>query len=93
MKTIMLATALALGLAGSATAAPLSQTGSVQITDNANLVLVRDRGHHSSRGRHYGPRRHYGTPQRYRNWHRYSSRPYDWRTRRCTMVGPVWFCP
>jgi hypothetical protein len=28
-----------------------------------------------------------------RGWHRYGSRPGDWRTRGCVVVGPVWFCP
>ena len=26
-------------------------------------------------------------------WRRYGVRPYDWRTRGCIVVGPIWFCP
>lgn len=27
------------------------------------------------------------------NWRRYGSRPRDWSTRGCIVVGPIWFCP
>lgn len=26
-------------------------------------------------------------------WHQYHSRPGDWHTRGCVVVGPVWWCP
>jgi hypothetical protein len=47
----------------------------------------------------------YGRPHRYRyapgarlgaapyGYRRYGARPYDWRTRGCIVVGPIWFCP
>jgi hypothetical protein len=43
-------------------------------------------------------RRHSFTPGgRYnsapRHWHRYHTRPGNWRTRGCIIVGPVWWCP
>ena len=28
-----------------------------------------------------------------RGWHRYYSRPWNWRYRGCTQIGPLWFCP
>ena len=35
--------------------------------------------------------------QRYRSapggWRRYGARPWDWQTRGCVLVGPIWFCP
>lgn len=27
------------------------------------------------------------------HWHRYDSRPGDWSTRGCVVVGPIWWCP
>jgi hypothetical protein len=51
-------------------------------------------------GRRRGPDRdrHRFTPgHRYdrapSHWHRYHSRPRDWRRRGCIIVGPLWFCP
>ncbi|MDX2306884.1 MAG: hypothetical protein NW216_01465 [Hyphomicrobium sp.] len=44
------------------------------------------RGYH----RHYRRHRHYHGPA---GWTRYSYRPYNWSTRGCVVVGPVWFCP
>ncbi|MDQ0395473.1 hypothetical protein [Labrys monachus] len=52
-----------------------------------------------------GVRPGFGGPRRFRyapgarlgappyGWHRYRTRPYDWRTRGCIVVGPIWFCP
>jgi Ni/Co efflux regulator RcnB len=34
--------------------------------------------------------RHRAAP---RGWRRHHKRPYNWRTRGCIIVGPVWFCP
>ena len=34
-------------------------------------------------------RRHHAPP----GWRRYSTRPWNYRTRGCVMFGPVWFCP
>lgn len=28
-----------------------------------------------------------------RGWRRYRSRPSNWRSRGCVIIGPVWFCP
>jgi len=63
-----------------------------------------DRDHHSrsdrhDRDRHDHDRHHsrYHAGGHYRSaphgWHRYHSRPGDWRTRGCILVGPLWFCP
>jgi hypothetical protein len=42
-------------------------------------------------------RSHYRPGHRYdrapSHWHRYHSRPRDWRRRGCVIVGPIWFCP
>jgi hypothetical protein len=35
----------------------------------------------------------FGPGDRYRGWHRYGSRPGDWRGRGCVAVGPMWYCP
>jgi hypothetical protein len=35
-------------------------------------------------------RRYKGPPP---GWRRYHDRPRDWRVRRCTQLGPVWYCP
>jgi hypothetical protein len=36
-------------------------------------------------GRHYKHAPH--------GWHRYNSRPGNWHTRGCVVVGPIWWCP
>jgi hypothetical protein len=51
---------------------------------------TRYRSYHRSRP-HFYPGHHYRSAPR--GWHRYHSRPYNWRTRGCVVVGPVWFCP
>lgn len=43
--------------------------------------------------RHYRGRNQYYSGHRYRGWNRYNSRPWNWRSRGCASVGPVWFCP
>ena len=42
-----------------------------------------DRGFRRDRGYRSGPR----------GWNRYSSRPYNYRSRGCIVIGPVWYCP
>ena len=46
-----------------------------------------DRRHDRREYRHW--RRHHAPP----GWRRYSTRPWNYRTRGCVMFGPVWFCP
>ena len=78
----------------------------VERVDSVLLVRDRDRSHRSNRRgrikniapgvhRHhhhrYVPGRHYRSAPH--GWHRYHSRPYNWRARGCIVVGPIWFCP
>ena len=43
-------------------------------------------------GRRYTPGRRYNSAPP--GWNRHGNRrPGDWRSRRCIMVGPIWFCP
>lgn len=39
----------------------------------------------------YTPGGHYNKAPS--NWHRHHTRPGNWRTRGCIMVGPIWWCP
>lgn len=41
--------------------------------------------------RRYVAGRRYGAAPR--GWRRYRARPWNWRTRGCVVVGPLWFCP
>ncbi len=89
------------GLMGTqASAAPLSKAaGATQGIVQSDVEHVRDRNRNGIRDRYErryrgwdrgwrGDRRYY----RYRNWNRYGYRPYNWRSRGCVAVGPVWFC-
>jgi Ni/Co efflux regulator RcnB len=98
-KTAMMIAALAFaGLMGTqASAAPLSKAaGATQSAAQSDVVQVR----HHKKHRHYKKRHHRGAYNwrndrryyRYRSWNRYGSRPYNWRSRGCVAVGPVWFC-
>ncbi len=51
-----------------------------------------DRRWHRDYRRHWHGNRGW-RGDRYRGWHRYHSRPYNWRARGCVVVGPVWVCP
>lgn len=100
-KTLMTIAVLAMGgLMGTqaATAAPLSKAaGATQGAVHADVIQVRDRNRNGIRDgrerRMYNnnwrnDRRYY----RYRNYNRYNARPYNWRSRGCVAVGPIWFC-
>jgi Ni/Co efflux regulator RcnB len=100
-KAILAASAITLATAAAGTAAPLATAG-VTI-DNASQSLVidvrdrdrdRDRDRHRHRSnRHHRHNHHVHSHDRYRGWHRYSARPWNWQTRGCVAVGPVWVCP
>jgi len=79
--------------AASAAPAPAGLAGLSQAKTSGIELVQHRRGHY--RHRHF--RRGYGTRhyrhRNYRGWHRYSHRPYNWRSRGCVIVGPVWFCP
>jgi len=104
-KTLMTIAVLALGgLMGTqaATAAPLSNAaGATQGIAHADVQHVqnrrkglknrnfRQRGYNSRGYNNWRSDRRY---YRYRNWNRYNSRPYNWRSRGCVALGPIWFC-
>jgi hypothetical protein len=100
-KTLMTIAVLAMGgMMGTqaATAAPLSKAaGATQGAVHADVIQIRDRnrnGINDRRERRWDrqdwrkDRRYY----KYRSWNRYNSRPYNWRSRGCVALGPVWFC-
>lgn len=97
LKSIMLASAAALLMATSANAAPLAAAkGLNKPADGIELVQMRKK--YSGPRNRVGPRPFkYRPGYRYRNappnWRRYDSRPGNWRTRGCVIVGPIWFCP
>jgi Ni/Co efflux regulator RcnB len=95
MKAILLAAAIAFAGVGTASALPAAPQSGAQTADQPGVLhLVRDRHHHHGRSHRHWDRRHgYRHRDRYHGWHRYHSRPYDWRSRRCVMVGPLWMCP
>ncbi|MBS0232006.1 MAG: hypothetical protein JSR99_00800 [Proteobacteria bacterium] len=92
-----LALTTTLGAAASAQAAPASTALSGLSTSHSGVQLA-----DYKRGRHYRHRNyrrghwqhHRGyRHNRYRGWHRYHSRPWNWRTRGCVALGPAWVCP
>ena len=102
-RTIMIA-AFAAATGSAAFAAPAAPaTSGVHAPSHvvqAQVVHVRkDRVKSRHVRDHRNVRRHWGyAPGAHvrhapRGWHRYHARPYNWRTRNCVMVGPVWFCP
>jgi len=89
-----------LGLAGMAPAqsAPVPAAGlaaSQPQSDATPVQMRRDFRHR--RGYKKGHRHGYRAGNRYshppRGWHRYHKRPYNWHSRGCIVVGPMWFCP
>ena len=50
----------------------------------------RGHGHGHGHGRWVAGHRYHAAPG---GWRRYGARPWDWQTRGCVLVGPVWFCP
>jgi hypothetical protein len=102
MKRLVLIGFLALGTAfgssaASATPAATGVAGLSKTQSGIELAQYHRRGHynrgHYRRDHYRGHRRHYRGHDRYRGWHRYHSRPYNWRARGCAVVGPIWFCP
>ncbi len=55
--------------------------GNRRFRGNRNMRSNRDFGR--NRGYRNGPR----------GWNRYSSRPRNYRSRGCIIIGPVWYCP
>lgn len=101
MKSIILATTLALGLtaaAGLANAAPISTSAAKSIAAQDSVTTVaQKRGERFAPKRGWGPKRNYRAGGRYSRppggWRRHSHRPSDWSRRGCIIVGPIWYCP
>jgi hypothetical protein len=96
-KAIVAASAITLATAAAGTAAPISATA-VTLDNGAQSLVIdvrdRDRDRHRHHSRRHDRRHHYGhAHDRYRGWHRYSARPWNWQTRGCVAIGPVWVCP
>lgn len=49
------------------------------------------RYHHHHGGRWVAGHRYYAAPPGWRSYG--GARPWDWQTRGCILVGPMWFCP
>lgn len=100
MKRIALVCLMAIGTAigGTAVSAAPASTGVGGIGKaQSGVELVRDRRGNWKRNRHYRHNnwrhnRHWRR-DRYRGWHRYHSRPWNYRARGCVVIGPVWMCP
>lgn len=98
MFKTLAAAAMVIGLAGAAQAAPLAQKSlGIEAGQNAGVVQVQHRRNWKHRNwnhrrGHWRGRGHArrGPPP---GWRRYSTRPWNYRTRGCVMFGPVWFCP
>jgi hypothetical protein len=102
IKYLLPAAVASLLFCSPASAAPVSAPATSGITSStaSGVIEVRDhrrvhRGHRHYRHRHY--RGHYRAGHRYRRapygYRRYHSRPWNWRSRGCVIVGPLWFCP
>lgn len=100
-KTVLTLAVLALGglMSSQASAAPLANVGDA--TKAASSSHVEQVRHRDGDGKKDWNRNHkrkwnghkHSRYDRYRGWNRYSYRPYNWRTRGCVVVGPMWFCP
>lgn len=102
IKSVLAAVGLTVVMSTAAFAAPTSKPvaglGGAFTGESLNLTKIADRHDRRDWKRDRRHRRHRYEPgsRRHaapRGWHRYHSRPRDWRTRGCIIVGPVWFCP
>lgn len=81
--------------ASSASALPVAKPSQAGAETTAMTEQVRHkRGHYGNRhgNRHWRHRGHDHRYDKYRGWNRYSKRPYNYRSRGCVAVGPIWFC-
>jgi hypothetical protein len=93
----VIASATLVSLLGIAPAFATPRTSAVfpAVAPDGALVQVQNRpdwdGDRRRDRDHYRPGHRYDRAPGH--WHRYHSRPHDWRRRGCIIVGPVWFCP
>ncbi|CCB64556.1 conserved exported protein of unknown function [Hyphomicrobium sp. MC1] len=100
MKRLALICLMAIGTAigGTAVSAAPASTSLAGIGKaQSGVELVRHKRGHWKRNRHYRHNnwhhRSHWRHNRYRGWHRYHRRPWNWRSRGCVIIGPVWMCP
>lgn len=90
-KLLALSVVMAGTLATQAGAVPLTKADGLAGKSTVTTVDMRrdrdrDRRDHDRRDWRRGDYERHG-------WHRHDRRPYNWRSRSCVAVGPVWFCP
>lgn len=100
MKLTILSAATAAFVAlsvSSASALPVAKSGQIAGDTTTMTEQIRHKpGHYGKRHdgkrhwRHHDRRDH--RYDKYRGWNRYSKRPYNYRSRGCVAVGPIWFC-
>jgi hypothetical protein len=102
MKAIYLATAMLFSVFAVTPASAASVAPASGVQASSNLLLARyvhrpSNSDYSAKKKKSHRRFHYAPGHRYRHaprgWHSYHSRPYNWSTRGCILVGPIWFCP
>lgn len=76
--------------ATSASALPVAKPGQVGAEKSSMSEQVQYRKKHNRR--HNSWRHNDHRYDKYRGWNRYSKRPYNYRSRGCVAVGPIWFC-
>lgn len=96
IKYILPAAVATLLMCSSASAAPAGSAAGLTHIDTKGVTEAQAHRKGDARPRRHTKRR-YVPGRRYRTaprgYRRYTTRPYDWRTRGCVIVGPLWFCP
>lgn len=99
LKTIIPAAVISVMAATASWAAVPAAPAQAVTQMETNLVEVQQQKRKARRQirRQRIQNRRYRAGYRYRSapagWRRYDARPYDWQTRGCVIVGPIWFCP
>lgn len=101
IKTIalfaLLGAAVPMSTASAVTIATPDTRASASTSSTVHKADYRDRTRYDRRRKFHNNRHRYTPGGRYErapnHWHRHGSRPRDWRTRGCVMVGPIWWCP
>jgi hypothetical protein len=98
IRSILVATALAFGVASAAHAVPIKPSASPKLAVSSDLVEVGKKSYKGSKYYKKGGKYHRGKySHRYKRapkgWRSYSYRPYGWHGRGCIVVGPLWYCP